>query len=151
MIYNKSDFTFGVELEYGNCFRFNTLPEGAKWNDKDNTCVSSSGIANDPIGELYKYGGEINTKPTKTIQEQIKHIEEINSALDPKPIVNYRSNLHIHVRVPGLSDDLESCKKLLRYIEQHQLQAFWLVENIPVPNKPPKNHPNQEYLEEVYK
>ena len=150
MKYNPKDFTYGVELEYGNCYRFNQLPEGAKWNDKDNTCVSSTGIANDPAGLLYKFGGEINTKPTSTIEEQIEHIKQINEMLDPKPIVNYRSNLHIHVRVPGLSDDLDSCKKLLEYVTQYQEKAFWLVEDIPVPTKPHKSSPNFEKLNEIY-
>jgi hypothetical protein len=135
MHYDKTSFTYGVELEYGDSYRFNELPIGAKWNDKDNTCVSTTGIANDPLGLLYKYGGEINTKPTNTIQEQIDHIAEINAMLKPTPIVNYRSNLHIHVRVPGLKDDLESCKKLLRYIDEFQQLAFDIVETIPVPSK----------------
>ena len=136
MKYDVSTFSYGVELEYGDCYRFAELPDGAQWNDKDNTCVSSTGIANDPDGKLYSYGGEINTRPTMTIEEQIDHISKINAALvSPKAIVNYRSNLHIHVRVPGLKDDLESCKKLLRYVERYQQQAFDIVETIPVPDK----------------
>jgi hypothetical protein len=150
MSYDVKNFSYGVELEYGNCYRFNPLPEGASWNNKDNTCVSTTGIANDPDGILYKYGGEINTRPTFTIEEQINHIEQINAMLDPKPVVNYRSNLHIHIRVPGLSDDLESCKKLLRYITEYQEQAFWLVEHIPEPSKPDKSSPNYEKLFEIY-
>jgi hypothetical protein len=109
------------------------LPDGASWNDKDNTCVSSTGIANDPTGKLYRWGGEINTRPTNTIAEQIQHVRLINESLKTQ-IVNYRSNLHIHIRVPGLRDDLEYCKKLLRYIDRYQQQAFDIVETIPVPN-----------------
>lgn len=135
MKYDVNSFSYGVELEYGNCDRFAQLPDGASWNNKDNTCVSSTGIANDPDGVLYKFGGEINTRPTMTIDEQIEHITKINnSLLNPKAIVNYRSNLHIHVRVPGLKDDLESCKKLLMYVDRYQQQAFDIVETIPVPN-----------------
>ena len=150
MKYDPKEFTYGVELEYGNCYRFNTLPEGAKWNDKDNTCVSSTGIANDPDGLLYKFGGEINTKPTSTIDEQIEHIKQINEMLDPKPVVNYRSNLHIHVRVPGLSEDLDGCRRLLQYITKYQEKAFWHVEDIPVPVKPDKSSPDFERLNNVY-
>jgi len=135
MLYDPNSFTYGVELEYGDSYRFNELPTGAKWNDKDNTCVSTTGIANDPLGELYAYGGEINTKPTDTVEEQLQHISEINALLKPAPVVNYRSNLHIHVRVPGLKDDLESCKKLLRYIDEFQQIAFDIVETIPIPSK----------------
>jgi hypothetical protein len=128
-------WSYGVELEYGNSYRFCKLPEGASWNNKDNTCVSSTGIANDPDGKLYKYGGEINTKPTFSIEEQIDHISEINKILTPSPLINYRSNLHIHIRVPGLSDNLSYCKKLLNYIHTYQQQAFDITETIPVPNK----------------
>jgi hypothetical protein len=134
-MYDVNSFSFGVELEYGDSYRHSSLPSGASWNNKDNTCVSSTGIANDPTGELYAYGGEINTKPTNTISDQIFHISEINKALHPVPVVNYRSNLHIHVRVPGLSDNLEDCKRLLQYIDIYQQQAFDIVETIPVPNK----------------
>lgn len=139
MAYLSKDFTYGVELEYGNCDRtIPELPDGAKWNALDNTCVSSTGIANDPSGKLYKFGGEINTRPTTTIQEQTDHIEKINRYLvseGPSPIVNYRSNLHIHVRVPGLKDDLPMLKQLLQYIHTYQQQAFDIVETIPVPDR----------------
>jgi hypothetical protein len=135
MTYDVDTWSYGVELEYGDSYRFCELPIGAAWNDKDNTCVSSTGIANDPHGKLYSFGGEINTKPTYCIEDQIEHIKLINLALSPKPSVNYRSNLHIHIRVPGLKDNLEDCKKLLKYVERYQQQAFDIVETIPVPNK----------------
>lgn len=134
-LFDKTEWSNGVELEYGNCSTKCDLPEGAKWNTLDNTVVSSTGIANDPKGELYVYGGEINTKPCFTIDDQILHIEEINRALCPAPLVNYRSNLHIHIRVPGLKDDLDSLKKLLRYVDRYQEQAFEIVEQIPVPDR----------------
>jgi hypothetical protein len=143
-MYDMSKWSYGVELEYGDCYRFSELPADAgTWNDKDNTCVSSTGIANDPDGKVYAYGGEINTKPSYTIAEQIDFISRINASLKPTPLVNYRSNLHIHVRVPELHNDLESCKKLLRYIDRYQQQAFDIVETIPVPN--PNNMSPEEY------
>lgn len=135
--FSIDEFTYGVELEYGNCSRDSILSDGASWNSLDNTCVSSTGIANDPQGKLYKFGGEINTKPTKSIEEQVEHIKNINKSLSeqgPSPIVNYRSNLHIHIRVPGLKDDLESLKRLLRYVDTYQQQAFDIVEYIPTPD-----------------
>lgn len=147
MGYDIKDWTYGVELEYGNCDRtIVDLPDGAKWNSLDNTCVSSTGIANDPQGKLYKFGGEINTRPTSTPDEQVEHIAKVNKFLrdnGPAPIVNYRSNLHIHIRVPGLKDDLPALKQLLRYITTYQEQAFAIVENIPVPD--PKTLPALQY------
>jgi len=134
LTYNTDDFTYGVELEYSDCYRFAKLPNGAKWNDKDNTIVNSNGIANDPKGLLYDKGGEINTMPTSSIDEQIKHIEDIHNSLDQYN-VNYRSNLHIHVRVPKLHKSLDDCKKLLTYIDKYQQEAFDIVETIPIPVK----------------
>lgn len=143
MTYDLGNMTYGVELEFGNVWRNSPLPQGAGWSDKDNTCVSSTGIANDPKGVLYEFGGEINTKPTRTINEQLEHIQDILNTLEgPKPIVNYRSNLHIHIRVPGLKDDLQACKKLLGYIHTNQQEAFDIVEKIPVADK---NLPKEVY------
>ena len=103
MTYDVKKWTYGVELEYGNCDRrIKDLPDGATWNSLDNTCVSSTGIANDPQGKLYSFGGEINTRPTTTADEQVEHIAKINKFLrdnGPAPIVNYRSNLHIHIQI----------------------------------------------------
>lgn len=139
MTFDIKNWTYGVELEYGNCDRtIKELPDGAKWNSLDNTCVSSTGIANDPQGKLYKFGGEINTRPTTTVDEQVEHIAKVNKFLrdnGPAPIVNYRSNLHIHIRVPGLKDDLKALKQLLTYIHTFQEQAFNIVEDIPVPDR----------------
>lgn len=132
-------FSYGVELEYGNCERrLKNLPNNAQWNNMDKTCVSSTGIANDPKGELYNFGGEINVAPTNTVDEQCDFIENINKYLSDngeKPIVNYRSNLHIHIRVPELETDLDALKQLLKYIHTYQQQFFDMAETIPVPNK----------------
>ena len=134
MKYNPADFTYGVELEYADVLYGQPLPEGCTWNDKDNTIVNSNGVANDPKGILWKYGGEINTIPTYTVKEQVRIIDEINNMLNPKPTINYRCNLHIHVRVPNLKDDLEYVKKLYRYIRRYYPQAYDLIEQIPIPN-----------------
>jgi hypothetical protein len=147
MTYDVKKWTYGVELEYGNCDRkIKDLPDGAKWNSLDNTCVSSTGIANDPQGKLYEFGGEINTRPTGSIEEQVEHIAKVNKFLrdnGPAPIVNYRSNLHMHIRVPGLKDDLPALKRLLKYIHTYQQQAFDIVEDIPVPD--PKTMPALQF------
>jgi hypothetical protein len=137
-LYPSSEFTYGVELEYADVKFGTPLPEGCQWNQKDNTIVNSTGIANDPNGKLWEFGGEINTRPTKTISEQLQVIREINEALTESgypPVINYRCNLHIHVRVPGLSQDLESCKKLLKYNMLYAQEAFDVIEQIPVPTR----------------
>jgi hypothetical protein len=154
MTFSVDTFSYGVELEYGNCDRRVDLPDGAKWNFLDNTCVSSTGIANDPQAKLYQFGGEINTRPTMTIDEQVFHIDTINKTLaanGPAPIVNYRSNLHIHIRVPGLKDNLPALKRLLKYIHTYQQQAFDIVEDIPVPDKKTLPPLHYEWANKRYK
>ena len=146
MKYELANFTYGVELEYGNCDRRQSLPDGATWNVKDNTCVSSTGIANDPKGVLYNFGGEINTRPTPTIIEQIHHIKTINRLIKDS-IINYRSNLHVHIRVPKLKSNLEDCKKLLRYVELFQQEAFNIVESIQIPSQ--ENLSDEEYFWQI--
>lgn len=124
--------TFGAEYEFGDIWRNRELPEGLQWNGKDYSIVSSTGIANDPKGLVYARGGEINSDPTATIEEQLEFFEKL---LDAKlsPVVNHRSNLHLHVRVPGLSQDLNALKCLLAYIDQHQVAIYNAIEPVPVP------------------
>jgi len=131
--YDREMFTYGVELEYADVYRFNELPKGNQWNTQDNTVVNSTGIANDPYGKIWEYGGEINTRPTNTVLEQVEEIEKIKKVLNPKPWINYRCNLHIHIGVKGLHKDLHHLKKLLRYITKYQKEAFRIVEPIPIP------------------
>lgn len=133
MKYDIDSFTYGVELEYADVSLDNRLPNGCSWNKKDYTIVNSSGVANDPLGKTWRFGGEINTRPTKKIGSQVNIIARINRMLDPKPAVNYRCNLHIHVGVPGLRDDLKNLKRLLEYVHKYQEQAFAIVEPIPKP------------------
>jgi len=115
MNYNPKNWTYGCELEFADVDISNALPNGCVWNTQDYSIVNSNGIANDPKGISYKYGGEINTKPTKTIKEQIDIIKEILQTLNPAPTINYRCALHIHIGVIGLKNDLESLKKLFAY------------------------------------
>ena len=51
----------------------------------------------------------------------------------PEAAVNHRTNLHLHVRVPGLSEDLESLKRLLAYINTNQVAIYQAIEPVPVP------------------
>lgn len=125
--------TFGAEYEYGDIDRQATLPDGLSWNKKDYSIVSSTGIANDPKGLLYTKGGEINSRPTETIAEQIDFFDALMAA-GIGPQLNHRTNLHLHVRVPGLSEDLEALKTLLRYIDENQNSIYETIEPIPVPS-----------------
>jgi hypothetical protein len=127
--------TFGAELEFADVKYGQPLPEGNAWNRQDDSLVNSNGIANCPIGKYWPYGGEINTKPTDTVREQTENFMAVVACLDPAPVINYRCNLHIHVGLRGLRDDLEMLKKLLRYIDTYQLTIWQLIERIPEPKR----------------
>lgn len=129
---NFGKLTFGAEYEFGDVDRSGVLPQGLSWNTKDYSIVSSTGIANDPKGVLYSKGAEINSAPTKSIHEQLEFFEGLLAAnLGPK--LNYRTNLHLHVRVPGLAQDVDALKRLLTYINRNQAAIYNAIEPIPVP------------------
>ena len=126
--------TFGAEYEFGDIWRNRDLPRGLAWNKKDYSIVSSTGIANDPKGLSYTRGGEINSSPTTTVAEQLEYFTNLIDA-DLSPFLNHRTNLHLHVRVPGLNEDLPTLKRLLTYIHKHQVEIYERIEPVPVPNQ----------------
>lgn len=130
--YKKLDFknlTYGCELEIADCDTRIKLPKG-KWDYRDGSIGNSNGIANDPKKKFNIYGGEINTDPTYTIKEQLQQIKEIYKALG-KYSFNHTTNLHIHVRVPGLSNYLDAIKKLQSYIFKYGKDMLNYIEPIP--------------------
>ena len=134
MIANMIQFdnvTYGMELEFGDIWR-TELPQGLLWNEKDYSIVSSTGIANDPKGRAYARGGEINSVPTCTIEEQLAMFELLLK-LHPEAAINHRTNLHLHVCVPGLSENLLALKKLLAYVDSNQDAIYESIEPIPQP------------------
>jgi hypothetical protein len=88
--------------------------------------VNSNGIAVDPKAKLYKLGGEVNTPPSYDINEQRIYLDSLIKRL--KCTVNYRSNLHLHIRVPGLKDDLKMLKQIQKFITLHMPEVFSHVE-----------------------
>lgn len=136
--------TYGAEYEFGDIYRCFALPDGLTWNSKDYSIVSSTGIANDPKGNCYTKGGEINSKPTESMSEQIDMFSQLID-MHPEAQLNHRTNLHLHVRVPGLSEQLGKLKQLLAYIDYYQDEIYNLIEPIPVPD------PEQFKSEEEFK
>jgi hypothetical protein len=126
------DWTYGAEHELGDWPRDRELPEDFGLDKKDVTIVNSNGIAADPKGRYYRFGGEINTPPTGEPVGQCMMLAKIKGRY-PEAVVNYRSNLHVHVRVPGLQDDLKLLKQLTRFNQQHLRSLLPLVEPIPMP------------------
>lgn len=143
MKYDPKTFSYGCELEFADVDRFAKLPSGCAFDGKDHTVVNSNGVATDPRAETSVVGGEINVKPTNTIDEQVEVIDQVIRSFDAIT-VNYRCNLHIHVRVPGLKEDLDACKRLAKYIRANEKDAFRIIEPIPKPTA--AEYPDQEAL-----
>ena len=134
-MYKIESFTYGTELEFADVDIRNDLPDGCQWNKKDYSIVNSNGVANDPLGKTCLYGGEINTKPTNTIHEQMIVIYKIIHILYPKPVINYKCNLHIHVGVPGLKEDLTTLKQVYAYAYNMDEKLFDIIDPMPRPIK----------------
>jgi hypothetical protein len=124
-------WTYGAEHEWADFDKKADLQGVAKHNDKDYTIVNSNGIANDPKGKLYDRGGEINTTASN-LEGQVACLKRLRAIL-PDATVNYRSNLHIHVRVPGLREDLTKLKRIQKYIHSHMPTLFPVIQPIEKP------------------
>lgn len=127
------NWTYGAEHEWADWDMRTELPKGYGRDTHDVTIVNSNGIANDPSGKTWHYGGEINTPPTDSIEGQIDCLEEMKEFTLGVATVNYRSNLHLHIRVPGLKDDLVLLKRFQAHIHKWMPKALPVIEPIPEP------------------
>lgn len=125
-------WTYGCEHEFADWDREWKLPKGFGIDRNDVTIVNSNGIAADCSRAFHKYGGEINTPPSSTPEEQCTHLEVLSNF---NVAVNYRSNLHIHIRVPGLRDDLNALKMIRQYGFANDLYVHNLLRQITHPKK----------------
>lgn len=126
-------WTYGAELELSDWLRHEPLPvRGMGIDVRDVTMVNSDGVAVDPTGKLYALGGEIQTTPTETPEGQAAQLMDIMRKW-PQTTVNYRSNLHVHVRVPGLRENLPLLKKLQSYAHRWLPEVLPIIEPIPEP------------------
>lgn len=125
-------WTWGAEHEFGDWPLGRQLPPGWGRDEWDVTIVNSNGIAADPSGKLYGFGGEFNAPPTDTPSGQGDLLAEVAERY-PECDCNYRSNLHIHVRVPGLAEDLAALKRLAAFNVEHLPRLLPKVEPIPEP------------------
>lgn len=103
--------------------------------------VNSNGIAVDPRGRDWSLGGEVNTPPSGTPDGQGDLLQTF-LAMHPDAQVNYRSNLHVHVRVPGLREDLPSLKRLALFGFTNLDKIFPVIEPIPKPR--PEDYSNDD-------
>lgn len=128
-------WTIGVELEIADAERDRPLPGTSRWDRKDYTIVNSNGVANDPSGVAWRFGGEINTQPTDSIAAQAELIDATLAACRPAPQANYRCNFHVHLHVPGLATDVTAVQRVAAFSAAHASTAFVLVD--PIPDVPP--------------
>jgi hypothetical protein len=133
---NQADWTYGAELEIGDINTRLELPPGNLWDRRDSTICNSSGLGNDPRKQLVKYGSEINTKPCHSPEELVAEVLGIYKVF-PRYSFNYTTNLHVHIRIPGLRDDLKALQAIVRYLHQHATYMFELVDPI---EKPLRSH-----------
>ena len=126
--YDKSNFTYGYEIEWGDIDRRLQVPAHlGKWEYAETDIVNIHEpfkyVACDPLGTEPYMGGEINTMPTATWPEQVDRIMELhdffvsNGNQPSSACVNHG---HLHVYVPGLKDDINALKKLITYIKENQ-------------------------------
>lgn len=148
MTVSMRGWTYGAEHELADWPLSTPLPAGYKRDVRDFTIVNSNGIANDPTGRLYGYGGEINTPPTDSEEGQVQCLQEIKALL-PMAKVNYRSNLHVHIRAPGLGQDLETLKRVQRYIHENMRKVLRHIQQLPKPTA--QEHPDREELEGAWR
>lgn len=130
-----SGWTYGAELELSDWprGRMVLLPVAGMGIDlRDVTMVNSDGVAVDPRGELYHLGGEIQTCPSTTPDGVADQLTTILHHW-PMTTVNYRSNLHVHVRMPGLREDLVLLKRIQAYAHRWLPEVLPIIEPIPVP------------------
>lgn len=122
----------GLELEFSDIPTNVTIPERLGTYDyEDCSIVNSCGIANDPLKKDVLIGSEINMKPVHTVREMLDNIEELYSILTPKA-ANFKSNLHVHISIPGLEHRYEDLYKLHTYTFKYAAEVFKTIDPIPV-------------------
>jgi hypothetical protein len=103
-------WTYGIELEWPDIDVRTPLPEGWDWSRTDYTIINSNAVANDPKHKDVLIGGELNSPPCASPEELADQSGVLRDLLHPGN--NYRSNTHIHVSIPGLTDDLQGVKRI---------------------------------------
>ena len=127
-MFDPKSFTYGFEIEWGDIDRqFLVPPELGSWEYCETDIVNLRepyrGLASDPQGVNPPVGGEINTMPTKTWQQQVDNIIKIRDLFTEHgtpPTSGIVNHGHLHVHVPGLTEDIDALKRLMVYIKHNQ-------------------------------
>lgn len=129
----KKRWTYGAELEIIDWPRNEKLPfKGMAIDEGAYTNVNSNGVAADGPGKLYHLGGEILTEPSVAVSGPADQLECI-LACWPEARFNYRMGLNVHVRVPGLQEDVKRLKKLQLFAHEVMPDLLHVIDPIPVP------------------
>ena len=124
--------TFGLELELPDIDTRIEIPQHLGIYDlEDFTIVNNNGIANDPKKRYVLIGSEVNMTPTETVDQLVGNVEELYSLVDTK--TNHKSNLHVHIAVPGLKEDYTSLTKLIDYTFKYGEYVMSQVDIMPDP------------------
>jgi hypothetical protein len=123
-------WSYGAELELVDWPRNAPLPKGMAVDDGNYTSVNSNGVAVDGKGKTYHLGGEILTAPSENIESPAEQFDQIKQ-LWPETIHNYRTGLNVHVRVPGLRDDLKKLKQLQAFVHRVMPELLPIIDPIP--------------------
>lgn len=139
---NRSEcWTFGAEFELDDWPRNETLPEGMAL-DFDWSLVNSNGVAVDGPGKLYHLGGEVLACPSAYPEGVADQLAAVVHKW-PQVTVNHRTGVHIHIRVPGLRDDLNKLKQLQAFICEWMPKLLDKIEPIPVPTRQDYRQPEE--------
>jgi hypothetical protein len=130
--FDSKNFTWGMEIEWGDVNRELEIPiHLGSWEHAETDIINLNepykNVCCDPLGIEPPFGGEINTKPTKTWQEQVDRYYELEQFFidnGNQPTVCTTSHTHIHCYVPGLKGDVDSLKRLTKYIKENQQVAI---------------------------
>jgi hypothetical protein len=105
-----------------------------------NTNVNSNGVAIDGPGKLYHLGGEILTAPTADVSGPADQFTQIMQKW-PEASLNFRMGLNVHVRVPGLADDLKKLQKLQVFVHALMPELLPVIDPLPFPTVRTCPHP----------
>lgn len=132
MNYDPKNYTWGYEIEWGDIDRRLEIPDHlGKWEYAETDIVNLKEphkyVACDPLGLEPPFGGEINTKPTKTWQDQVARIMQLYDFFiknGNQPSASCVNHGHLHVFVPGLKNDIDALKRLTKYIRRNQKETI---------------------------
>lgn len=121
------EYTYGLEIEAVDFDRREiNLPEGCKWAHKEVTLVNSNGLAVDSTKKSKNFlGGEINTRPTKGLDEQVKLADKCFFLLKKQgATINYRCNIQSHVGGIYPEDDEKETLNRLKKIQKYAFDNY---------------------------